>query len=617
MIPKIGQKVVILMFLGLVFSCGDQSLFMSLNNTISDLQVTTVNDGQVLTDGKGVPLTVTVQDTSKTKDLEMEVTLTSSAGQTVYHNRQAVPAVNEQLYVQPPSLPAGQYKMDIVIYSSGEVAQKKSANFFVATGSWKIAGIKSYPPVIGSAGRVLLKADLQYPDGADPWLRWTFKGKVIQKGALSKGLGKILWTVPADEGVYTITLEMFTIAPTADSDYSFSSSISLSTDVYVSTGNQSGAGDLGSADSYLTLLRLQGTLDDAGAGAKKLGKTSATAIGSPDIISTENGFGYRLTGGAGFSLSWMALPADGGSLGPFTASFGISFDSFSAINNLMVASTSDGSFSFTISVDGTTHAPQAVIKTTGQSATIPWSGAGLLTGQRYLLSLSIVPQGQTIMALWFVNGELVSSRSVTFTSPALQQDGTTVIGGPSGFTGVIDEFGIYYRDSQGRASSDPAQYLRAAQRRYGQSLQFADGFESAYLPAGMSVEGKAAVAPGALTLPPDSALVLPGVKTARGSIAFTVDLSADSSRLATFRLQWQGDSSFAADIPVAAEGGELKLKVTAAGQSVSVSSSAGDKTLTIPPAAGSSPVLVVRVVNPQTARTPVVVLRVLAVREKS
>jgi hypothetical protein len=111
--------------------------------------------------------------------------------------------------------------------------------------------------------------------------------------------------------------------------------------------------------------------------------------------------------------------------------------------------------------------------------------------------------------------------------------------------------------------------------------------------------------------------VLPGVKTARGSIAFTVDLSADSSRLATFRLQWQGDSSFAADIPVAAEGGELKLKVTAAGQSVSVSSSAGDKTLTIPPAAGSSPVLVVRVVNPQTARTPVVVLRVLAVREKS
>ena len=77
-----------------------------------------------------------------------------------------------------------------MIYSSGEVSQKKSANFFVATGSWKIAGIKSYPPVIGSSGKVLLKADLQYPDGSDPWLRWSYKGKVIQKGALSQGLGK-------------------------------------------------------------------------------------------------------------------------------------------------------------------------------------------------------------------------------------------------------------------------------------------------------------------------------------------------------------------------------------------------------------------------------------------
>ena len=242
MIPKIGQKAVILLCLGLIASCGDQSLFMSLNSTISDLQVTTVNDGQVLTDGKGVPLTVSVQDTSKATDLEMEVTLSSPSGATVWHNRQTVPAVNQQLYIQPPSLPSGQYRMDVVIYSSGEVAQKKTSNFFVATGSWRIAGIKSYPPVIGSSGKVLLKADLQYPDGTDPWLRWSYKGKVIQKGLLSKGLGKILWTVPADEGVYTIMLEMFTAAPSADSDYSFPSSISLSTDVYVSTGSQSGPG---------------------------------------------------------------------------------------------------------------------------------------------------------------------------------------------------------------------------------------------------------------------------------------------------------------------------------------------------------------------------------------
>ena len=601
-----------------MYSCGDQSLFMSLNNTApTDIQAATVADGQVLTDGKGIPLTVSVQDTTKAKDLEMEVTLSAPGGASVWHSRQNVPAVNEQLYIQPPSLQPGQYRMDLVIYSSGEVSQKKSSNFFVATGNWKIAGIKSYPPVIGSSGRVLLKADLQYPDGSDPWLRWSYKGKVIQKGALSQGLGKILWTVPAEEGVYTITLEMFPAAPTTDPGYSFSSSISLSTDVYVSTGNQSGSGDLGFGDSYLTLLRLQGTLDDSGAGARKLGKTTATAIGSPEIVSTENGFGYRLAKGAGFSLPWFALPLDGGTLNPFTVSFGVNFDSFSASNVLFVASTADGNFTFTISVDSTTHAPQATIQWAGQSITVPWSGVGLLTGQRYLLSLSIIPQGQTFTAVWFLNGELMSTRTVSFIPPGLRQDGTTAIGGPNGFSGVIDEFGVYCRDDQGRPSADAAQYLRIAQHKYGRDLVLADGFETGNLPDGMTTEGKAMASPGALTLPPDSALVFAGINLAKGPVSYTVDLSAESSRAATFRLQWQGDSSVFADIPVTADGGELKLKVIVTGQSLSVSTSAGDKVVTIPSSAGNSPTVVVRVANPQSARTQIVVLRVLAVWERS
>jgi hypothetical protein len=603
------------MFLGLLASCGDQSLFMSLNNPIPDLQLTTVSDGQVLTDGKGVPLTVSLSDTSKAKDLEMEVTISTPTNPSFYHNRQAVPAVNAQLYVQPPSLPPGQYKMDVVIYSSGEVSQRSSENFFVAAGNWKISGIKSYPPVIGTAGKVLLKADLQYPDGADPWLRWSYKGKVIQKGSLSRGLGKILWTAPADEGVYTITLEMFPAAP-ADADYSFSSSISLSTDVYVSTGAQSAAGDLGSADSYLSLLRLQGTLDDSGVGAKKLGKTSAAAVGSPEIISTENGFGYRLAAGSGFSLSWLPLPADGGSLQPFTVSFGINFDSFSAKNNILVASASDGSFVFTVSVDGTTHAPQAVIQAGGQSVIIPWSGVGLLTGQRYLLSLSVVPRGQSITALWFLNGDLISTRTVSAPSFSIHPEGTTVIGGPNGFTGVIDEFGVYYRDEKGRPSADPGQFLRAAQRTYGRSLVVASGFEGANLPSGMSTEGNAVMSPGSLTLPPDSALVLAGVNLEKGSISYTVTLSPDSSRLASFRLQWQGDSSAAVDIPVTAEGTELRLKISGSAQSLLVSSSAGDKTLAMPSSAAGLPSLIVRLANPQSARIPVVAVRILAVRDR-
>ena len=76
----------------------------------------------------------------------------------------------------------------------------------------------------------------------------------------------------------------------------------------------------------------------------------------------------------------------------------------------------------------------------------------------------------------------MSTRTASFTSPMLRQDGTTVIGGPNGFSGVIDELGVYYRDDQGRPSADPAQYLRTAQRKYGRDLVLAYGFETANLP---------------------------------------------------------------------------------------------------------------------------------------
>ena len=122
------------MLLGLLLSCGDQSLFMSLRNDVSDLQITTVNDGQVLTDGKGVPLTIAAQDSSKLKDLEMEVTLTSGAGASVWHNRQAVPALNEQLSIQPPSLPPGQYRMDVVGLLGGRGHPEKDLELFRGKG---------------------------------------------------------------------------------------------------------------------------------------------------------------------------------------------------------------------------------------------------------------------------------------------------------------------------------------------------------------------------------------------------------------------------------------------------------------------------------------------------
>ena len=63
--------------------------------------------------------------------------------------------------------------------------------------------------MITTTASVMLKAELDIPAGADPYLRWSWKGKVLAKGTLGNGFGQILWVAPSDQGVYTITLELF------------------------------------------------------------------------------------------------------------------------------------------------------------------------------------------------------------------------------------------------------------------------------------------------------------------------------------------------------------------------------------------------------------------------
>jgi hypothetical protein len=369
------QKVILFSALSILVSCGDQSLFMSSKTDSTDLQIRSISDGQVLADGAAVPLSITAPESAASKDVEIEVTLTSAAGDAVWHNRSSA-ALNEQLPISlPAGIPGGMYRLDLVLYSSGEVIQKKSASFFVARDGWKITGIKSFPPLITTTASVMLKAELAIPTGADPYLRWSWKGKVLAKGTLGNGFGQILWVAPSDQGVYTITLEMFPSSPPAGSDFSFTSSLLLSTDIFVSGNKTLASDELGPDTSYLSHLHLQANLTDSGSGAKKVGKTEAVAIGAPQVVLLEESFGYRFDGTTGIQVPWLPLPTDGRALKPFTINMGVTIEDLASANNIVTAASADGSFSFAIVMDSNTRAPQARISAaSGQlPLVIPWS----------------------------------------------------------------------------------------------------------------------------------------------------------------------------------------------------------------------------------------------------
>ncbi len=618
-------RTVPLLILGVFLAaCGDQSLFMPVKSDSPDIQITSATDGQVFAAGRSLPLLVSSQDTSKAGSLEIEVTLTSSTGQSVWHQRTGATLNDQSGILLPADLAAGLYRLDLVLYSAGEVVQKKSASFFVAKDGYRVTGIRSFPPVITSQATVMLKAELETPDGSNAYLRWTWKGKVIAHGMVGDGLDQILWVVPSDSGVYTITLELFPSAPPTGADFPFTSSLSLSTDVVVSASTASAQGDMGPDSSYLSLLRLQASLGDTGAGSIRAGKTRATTVGTPAVVTLENRFGYRLDGSSGIQISWLALPQQAGTLRPFTISLGLSLDDPQAAHTLVNAAATGGGFGLTVEMDPQTGGPRARLSGAGGTTVIPWSGPALAAKQRYLLSLSVVPQADTLSAQWFLDGSQVGTATVHAPAYAVGQDGSLTIGGQGGFAGVVDEFGVYSQDAAGRPSTDPGLYARAQAIANGSSLVVADGFDGIYLPDGFvltgtpagTANGKGQIAAGTLDLPAGARLVLPPITTGDSAVSVSADVSRDSARAATLVISWEGSSAAALTVPLTADSSGLRFRIGPQAASVTVSSGGAEKTLPVPPPGIQGSNLVIGIENPQDASTPIAIDDILATKVK-
>ena len=74
MLRTLARNACVVSLVALVVSCGDQSLFMSSKTDSADLQITSATDGQVFGSGKTLPLMISAQDTTKNRDLEIDVT---------------------------------------------------------------------------------------------------------------------------------------------------------------------------------------------------------------------------------------------------------------------------------------------------------------------------------------------------------------------------------------------------------------------------------------------------------------------------------------------------------------------------------------------------------------
>lgn len=471
--------------------------------------------------------------------LLLDITLTNTSGQSVWSSSQESPLTEEELSLRLPALETGQYRLAFSLSKANSSAVSKEISFFYVQGPYSITGVSSYPPTIQPESRILLKAELAYPQGADPYLRWTQLGKILGKGLVSEGFAQISWQAPKQEGVYAIQVELFPTAPAGGSDYPFASSLALTAQVYVNSASAATADELGPKDSYFSLFHFAGSLRDEATGA------TAEALGSAAAL-TDGQRGYRLAPGSGVRYERLILPVSGGILAPCTLTLRLTLDEGNAGRELLSIQSPNRDFRLALSLDQQGMPLASLDLPAAPGLSLPSGIKSLSVGEPHRLDLSLIPSAKALTALWFLDGEQTSMASLKAEPAGLPEEGQTLIGGENGFSGQINELGVYYRDERKRPTADPGIYRFMMERRYGRHLALAEGFEGFYLPEGFSVAPAAGarLAEGRLALDPGADLTLPffdlnGTQT--DETALEILLAAPLPPDATAVLAWEGD----------------------------------------------------------------------------
>ncbi|HOX30926.1 MAG TPA: hypothetical protein PLB91_01275 [Spirochaetales bacterium] len=404
----------------------------------------------------------------------------------------------------PADLPPGAYWLRLQLSSAeGRSLQKSSLLVFVGLPQPRIEGVSVYPPSIGPGQAVLLSLDTSPTRAGDPWIRWSRDGLAFAEGPLSGGFGRVVWAAPRLEGAYALSVEAFPAAPPEGSAFSFRAAARQELKAMVKEASAAAADEFDDALSFLSLLRLDGSFDDAGVRARL---KAPVPLGSPLLDVYPGGFGYSFGPDAGLSLPGLMPPAYEGRSAAF--SLVLRLATREEGGRLLRFSSEDGSYLLELGLEG--GKPFVSLASGGETA-------------RSLAPLALEPAAHTIVAClqpeegrtqvtWVLDGLRVEAPSLPPLPPP--PEGSALLGGPGSIAGVYDGFGLMSAAGSSRPLAPPS-YRLASRRRWKASLALAEAFEDGLLPPGVSARGGASASVGAVRFKGD------------GSLAFAPPLKLD------------------------------------------------------------------------------------------
>lgn len=518
-------KILIILAVFVAAACSDPGLLLPVAGDEPELLIQTVQKGSVLTLKDTFEIGLDYDSDAFQPD-RLVVELLQEDGTVLFSQELGEDEILE--LPLPVSLPVdledGYYTVAISVFQEGESVSREESAFFYVSAGYTISGLTPYPQFFYPGGKGLVLADLLIPQEADPYLRWSSSDGILLAGLLSDGADALQLDVPDREGVYSLQLEVFPYGPGVTDEFSFQSSISLEAQFFVSKDQDEETAELYPDENYFSLFHFRGEHVDWG--LHRAGKV-ADVIGDPEVALVDGIFGFRVDDNNGFSTDELLLPIVELEIEPF--SFSMRYTPEQAEGEFFVVEQEDSAPLFSIGYgnDGILYAQVRDVKSTISDGPAAITGANELT-------VSIVPGTGSIRFLWFLNGFLMSDDTQTFEQVPIEGGGRSFIGGTGGFSGIIDEIGVFYRVTERGVEVDDEVYARAMERQHGEQLVYAEGFDGLTLADQISYTGSeegVSVDGGSLFLANGSGIELPPMGTDFDTLSIFLELSAGAGSL--------------------------------------------------------------------------------------
>ena len=535
-----------------IVSCGPPGSVFQEEEELQ-VQLETIPRGSFVTAETPIPLSIIPLEEGAYPD-KLEILLKDADGQVlstdIMENEELTVETLPDLYM--PSLEPGLYSLELTLFDGDLVIGEETAEFFFVSGTYIIQGISSFPPVIAPSSTALFTVHLDFPEERDPYIVWSVGSTILSAGLYSEEGAELQWEVPETEGVYSIKAEVYPEPPPAGVTFSFNSSQSMSAEVFVTSNISRSDDELGPESSYWTLFHFRGNLKDA----SEFGSRREAIPNESAEFAVKGGvFGFSLDEKSGFSVPEMLIPIVDESIQPFSLSLRLLMSEGIRGGELLLMESDDKDFSLDLFIgeDGQI----GVGLSNASFRTVVDSGAAVLeTGTVHVITASFNPVPQGLKVSLYIDGLKTGEMVGSIPDGFKDGSGVTAVGGAPGYSGVLDELGVYYSDASGEAGIDPDVYERGVAEQYGDDLLLAEGFDGLFLPENLLYEGDVEVEGGFLKVPVFGSVELPELEFSYERLITEIELQ-DTSAMGSVSVSLVGT-----------DGPEEKFTVTFSGDGV-------------------------------------------------